>query len=96
MRCMQIRRFARIGAIAALACLSGAARARSDDARDVDRDGDRSQRAVVPGAVVNATNIATNISTTTKTNQEGTYTFTALPPASTRWPWSLPASSATS
>ena len=36
--------------------------------------------AVVPGATVNATNIATNISTATTTNQEGTYTFTALPP----------------
>ena len=36
--------------------------------------------AVVPGATVNATNVATNISSGTKTNQEGTYTFTALPP----------------
>ena len=36
--------------------------------------------AVVPGATVNATNVATNISNATKTNQDGTYTFTALPP----------------
>jgi carboxypeptidase family protein len=35
---------------------------------------------VVQGAAVTATNIATNISTATKTNQEGIYTFTALPP----------------
>ena len=36
--------------------------------------------AIVPGATVQATNIATNITSTTKTNQVGTYTFTALPP----------------
>jgi Carboxypeptidase regulatory-like domain/TonB dependent receptor-like, beta-barrel len=36
--------------------------------------------AVIQGASVTATNNATNVSTTTKTNQEGGYTFTALPP----------------
>lgn len=36
--------------------------------------------AVVPGATVNVINVATNISSGTKTNQVGTYTFTALPP----------------
>ena len=35
---------------------------------------------VVQGAAVTVTNIATNISSATKTNQEGIYTFTALPP----------------
>ena len=35
---------------------------------------------IVQGAAVTATNVATNVSTATKTNQEGTYTFTALPP----------------
>src|SRR5262245_33110681 len=35
---------------------------------------------VVQGAAVTATNIATNISTATKTNQDGSYTFTALTP----------------
>ena len=58
----------------------GAARARSDDAGHIDGDGDRSQRRGGAWRVVNATNIATNIGTSTNTNQEGTYTFTALPP----------------
>jgi hypothetical protein len=36
--------------------------------------------AVVEGARVTATNSATNVATTVKTNQSGTYVFTALPP----------------
>jgi hypothetical protein len=39
---------------------------------------------VVQGAAVTATNVATNISSATKTNQEGTYTFTALQPGEYR------------
>jgi hypothetical protein len=37
-------------------------------------------RAVVGRVVITATNIATNIATTTRTNDEGLYTFTALTP----------------
>src|SRR4030095_1589355 len=36
--------------------------------------------AVVPKVTVTATNVATNIVTTTRTNDEGQYTFTALAP----------------
>ena len=36
--------------------------------------------AVVTGVLVTATNVATNISATTKTNNDGLYTFTALTP----------------
>jgi hypothetical protein len=81
MRCMQIRPLARVGAVAMLACLCGTPDVLSQTTRATltgtvtDPNG-----AVVPGAVVNATNIATNISSSTKTNQAGTYTFTALPP----------------
>ena len=81
MRCMQIRRFARVGAIAALACLCAVPLVLGQTTRArltgtvTDPNG-----AVVPGAVVTATNVATNISNSTNTDQEGTYTFTALPP----------------
>ncbi len=81
MRSMQIGRFAHVGAMAVLACLCVAPEVRSQTTRATltgtvtDPNG-----AVVPGAIVNATNIATNISSGTKTNPEGTYTFTALPP----------------
>jgi hypothetical protein len=81
MRCMQIRRFARVGAIAALACLcvvpvvpGQTTRARLTGTV-TDPNG-----AVVPGANVTATNVATNISNSTNTDQQGSYTFTALPP----------------
>ena len=72
---------ARVGAMVVLACLCAAPEAPSQTTRATltgtvtDPNG-----AVVPGATVNATNIATNISSATTTNQEGTYTFTALPP----------------
>jgi hypothetical protein len=36
--------------------------------------------AIVEGALVTATHSATNVATTVKTNQSGTYVFTALPP----------------
>ena len=81
MRCMQIRRFARVGAIAALVCLCAAPLALGQTTRArltgtvTDPNG-----AIVPGAVITATHVATNISNSTNTDQEGTYTFTALPP----------------
>ena len=81
MRCMQIRRFARVGAIAALACLCVVALASGQTTRArltgtvTDPNG-----AVVPGAVLTATHVATNISNSTNTDQEGSYTFTALSP----------------
>lgn len=81
MRRIEIKPFARVGAMVVLACLCAAPEAPSQTTRATltgtvtDPNG-----AVVPGATVNATNIATNISSATTTNQEGTYTFTALPP----------------
>ena len=81
MRRIEIKPFARVGAMAVLACLCVAPEAPSQTTRATltgtvtDPNG-----AVVPGATINATNIATNISSVTTTNQEGTYTFTALPP----------------
>jgi hypothetical protein len=81
MRCIHIRRSARVGAMAALMFLCVAPEILSQTTRATltgtvtDPNG-----AVVPGATVNATNIATNISSSAQTNQVGTYTFTALPP----------------
>jgi hypothetical protein len=81
MRCIHIRRSARVGAMAALMFLCVAPEILSQTTRATltgtvtDPNG-----AVVPGATVNATNIATNISRSAQTNQVGTYTFTALPP----------------
>ena len=81
MRSMQIGPFARVAALAAVLCLCVASPLFGQTTRATltgtvtDPNG-----AVVQGAVVNATNIATNISSSTKTNEDGTYTFTALPP----------------
>jgi hypothetical protein len=72
MRRMEIKPFARVGAMVVLACLCAAPQAPSQTTRATltgtvtDPNG-----AVVPGATVNATNIATNISSATTTNQEG-------------------------
>ncbi len=49
-----------------------------------------SSGAVIPGATATMTNIETNILTTTKTNQEGTYFFPALNPATYRLSISAP------
>jgi hypothetical protein len=81
MRCMQIRPFARVGAMVVFACLCAVPPVPGQTTRArltgtvTDPNG-----AVVPGAVVDATNIATNIGSSTKTNDDGTYTFTALAP----------------
>src|SRR5207247_9810249 len=81
MRCSQIRRAARVGAMAVCVCLCVAPEVFTQTIRATltgtvtDPNG-----AVVPGATVNATNVATNISSEAQTNQVGTYTFTALPP----------------
>jgi hypothetical protein len=81
MGCIQIRRFARVGAMAVCVCLCVSPEVLSQTTRATltgtvtDPNG-----AVVPGATVNATNVATNISSSAQTNQVGTYTFTALPP----------------
>jgi Carboxypeptidase regulatory-like domain len=81
MRRIQIKRFARIGAMVVLACMSVSLKLSSQTTRATltgtvtDPNG-----AVVPGATVHATNTATNITSATKTNQEGSYIFTALPP----------------
>jgi Carboxypeptidase regulatory-like domain len=81
MRRIQIRRFAGIGGMAMLVWMFLAPELLSQTTRATltgtvtDPNG-----GIVPGATVQATNIATNITSTAKTNQEGTYTFTALPP----------------
>ena len=80
MRCMQIKRVARVGAIAALVCLYAAPLAGQTTRATLTGTVTDPNGAVVPGAVVNATNVATNISSSTTTTQDGSYTFTALPP----------------
>jgi carboxypeptidase family protein len=81
MRRIQIRRFASVGGMALLVWMFLVSELLSQTTRATltgtvtDPNG-----AIVPGATVQATNIATNITSTAKTNQEGTYTFTALPP----------------
>ena len=79
MRAVQMRRVTRLGAMAIFVFLCVVPEVLSQTTRATligtvtDPNG-----AIVPGATVTATNIATNITSTTKTNQEGTYTFTAL------------------
>jgi hypothetical protein len=81
MRRIQIKRFARVGTLAVFVFMSEATELLSQTTRATltgtvtDPNG-----AIVPGATVHATNIATNITSATKTNQEGIYTFSALPP----------------
>ena len=81
MRAVQMRRVTRLGAMATFVFLCLVPEVLSQTTRATltgtvtDPNG-----AIVPSATVTATNIATNITSTTKTNQEGTYTFTALAP----------------
>ena len=79
-RSSKSRRAFRLISISAVACLLTAGLAAQTIRATLTGTITDPNGAVVAGVPVTATNAATNISTTAKSNHEGLYTFTALPP----------------